>query len=414
MTTADQHEPVTAPTFPMARRCPFGPPPEYEALREAAPVVRWTAPSGRTFWAVTRHAEAQQVLTDRESISTDTSRPDFPRLHLEQASDEERAAMAAFHQGMFIDMDPPEHDVLRRMVISEFSVRRIAAMRPGIQRTVDATLDAMLAAGPPADLVAAFGLPVPSLVICQLLGVPYADHEFFQSRTRRFATLREDPGETQQAIMEIREYLDGLVTRAEREPGDDLIGRLVTGPLADGALRHAELVGMAFLMLVAGFETTANMIPLSALTLLEHPAALAALRADPSLWPAAVEELLRFHSIVDWAAFDRMAVRDTEIGGQPVRAGDGIYVLGASANRDPRAFADPDAFDIRRGARNHVAFGYGVHQCLGQNLARAELEIALRTLVERVPSLRLDAAVDDLPVKHDAAIFGLYELPVAW
>jgi cytochrome P450 len=414
MTTADQHEPVTAPAFPMARRCPFGPPPEYEALREAAPVVRVEVPSGAVIWAVTRHAEAQQVLSDRGAISTDTSRPDFPQLRGEAPGEEERAAMAAFHRGMFIDMDPPEHDTLRRMVISEFSVRRIAAMRPGIQRTVDAALDAMVEAGPPADLVAAFGLPVPSLVICQLLGVPYADREYFQSRTRRVATLNQDPSIAQRAMLEIREYLDGLITSTERAPGDDLIGRLVTGPLAGGTLTHDELVGMALLMLVAGFETTANMIPLSALTLLEHPVALAELRADPSLWPAAVEELLRFHSIVDWAAFDRMAVRDTEIGGQPVRAGDGVYVLGASANRDPRVFAEPDEFDLHRGARNHVAFGYGVHQCLGQNLARAELEIALRTLVERLPELRLATALDDVPIKHDAAIFGLYELPVRW
>jgi cytochrome P450 len=331
----------------------------------------------------------------------------------EPPDEAERAGRDRLHQGMFIDMDPPEHDAYRRMVISEFSVRRIAAMRPGIQRTVDGALDALVAAGPPADLVAGFGLPVPSLVICQLLGVPYEDRQYFQSRTRLTTELNTDPA-AGRAFLEIREYLDGLVSRAEREPGDDLIGRLVTGPLAAGALEHDALVGMAFLMLVAGFETTANMIPLAALTLLEHPAALAELRADPALWPGAVEELLRYHSIVDWIAFDRMALRDLEIGGQRVRAGEGVYVLGAAANRDPRAFERPDEFDIHRGARHHVAFGYGVHQCLGQNLARAELEIALRTLFERLPELRLASDVDSLPVKYDAPIFGLYELPVAW
>ena len=406
--TASDLDTSPAQAFPV-QRCPFGPPAEYERMRGEAPVVPIRLPTGRTVWGVTRHAEAQWLLTDPR-VSTDSTRESFPTLGDEEAGER----MAEIHPGMFIDMDPPEHDVYRRMLISEFSVKRIRAMRPGIEATARELLDAMVAGDRPADLVADFGLALPSLVICQLLGVPYEDRELFQSRTRRMVDFVDESGASAAAMMEIHEYLDGLVARAEEAPGDDLLGRLVRERRATGELAHDELVGMMFLLLVAGHETTANMIPVSVLTLLRHPDQLAALKEDPSLWPGAVEELLRYQSVVDWAAFDRMALADIQVGDRTIRAGDGLFVLGLSANRDERAFPEPDTFDIRRGARNHVAFGYGVHQCLGQNLARAELEIALRALFEQVPGLRPAADVADLPFRFGAPIFGLAALPVTW
>ncbi|MEV1173558.1 cytochrome P450 [Nonomuraea sp. NPDC049784] len=318
--------------------------------------------------------------------------------------------MREFAVGHFIDLDPPEHGRFRRLLIPEFTVRRIKELRPGIQRLVDELIDEMLAKGDEAELVEAFGLALPSLVICQLLGVPVDDREFFQSRTREALSNFEDPDASRAAMMEIRDFLDDLVTKAERQPGDDLLGRLIE----TGQLTHDELVGVTFLLLVAGHETTANMIPLAALTLMRNPGQLAALRANPDKWPMAVDELLRYHSVVDWVAFDRVATEDQEIGGQLVRKGEGIFVLGASANRDERAFERPDEFDIERGARHHVAFGYGVHQCLGQNLARAEMEIALRTLFERIPGLRVTVPDEELPFKGDGPIFGLKAMPVAW
>ncbi|GAA3098451.1 cytochrome P450 [Nonomuraea salmonea] len=321
--------------------------------------------------------------------------------------------IAAAHQlsvGFFIDHDPPEHTRFRRLLISEFTVRRVREMRPGIQRLADELLDDMTAKGDEGELVEAYGLALPSLVICRLLGVPYADHDFFQSRTRMMVDAGADERARRSATYEIRSYLADLVTDVVAAPEDDLLGRLATG----GKLTAEELTGVAFLLLVAGHETTANMIPLSAYTLLRNPDQLAALRENPGGWPAAVEELLRYHSIVDWVAFDRVAVEDQEIGGQLVRKGEGVYVLGASANRDERAFERPDDFDVQRGARHHVAFGYGVHQCLGQNLARAELEIALRTLFERLPGLRVTATEEELGLKYGKAIFGLTRMPVAW
>ncbi len=399
-----------AQPFPVQRTCPFAPPPEYERMREQAPLVKGTL-SGKDVWLVTRHAEAKQVLAG-SGISTNPATPGHPSAPPddEQVTPEERAAREKFTAGHFIDLDPPEHGRFRRLLIPEFTVRRMKELRPGIQRLADELLDDMLAKGPEADLVEAYGLALPSLVICQLLGVPYADHELFQSRTRTMISSMDDPQVRMAAAMEIHDYLDALITSMAERPGDDLFGRLIAG----GALSHDELVGVAFLLLVAGHETTANMIPLSALTLLRHPEQLAALRADPSGWPAAVDELLRYLSIVDWVAFDRVSTEDQEIGGQQVRKGDGIYVLGASANHDERAFERPDAFDPGRGANHHVAFGYGVHQCLGQNLARAELEIALRTLFERVPGLRVTMSDEELPAKYDGAIFGLTAMPVTW
>ncbi|MER6948629.1 cytochrome P450 [Nonomuraea sp. NPDC000554] len=398
------------PSFPIQRTCPFAPPEEYGRMREQAPLVRASLPGGDV-WLVTRHAEAQQVLVGT-GISTNPATPGHPNglLSPEPPTPEQLEAAERFRVGQFIDLDPPEHTRFRRMLIPEFSVRRVRDMRPGIQEATDRLIDDMLAAGDEADLVEAFGLALPSLVICQLLGVPYADREFFQSRTRMLVSSAGDPEKGYRAAMQIREFLDALVTEVAKNPQDDLIGRLVTA----GEATHDELVGMAFLLLVAGHETTANMIPLSVLTLLRNPGQLARLREDPDRWPLAVDELLRYHSIVDWVAFDRVATEDQEIGGQPVRKGEAILVLGASANRDERAFERPDEFDVERGARNHVAFGYGVHQCLGQNLARAEVEIACRTLFERVPTLRVPVRDEELPFKYDGVIFGLHALPVTW
>jgi cytochrome P450 len=396
-------------SFPVPRTCPFAPPPEYERMREEAPLVRTSLPGGDV-WLVTRHAEAQQVLSGT-GISTSPATPGHPNgaFTTEPPSPEEAEVMAEFMKGHFIDLDPPAHTRFRRLLIPEFTVRRIKELRPGIQELVDQLIDDLLAKGSEGELVEAFGLALPSLVICQLLGVPYEDREFFQSRTRRMLASENRQG-LHTAALEIRGYLDGLVTEAEKAPKDDLLGRV----LADGRLTHDEVVGVMFLLLVAGHETTANMIPLAVLTLLRHPDQLAALREDPGKWPMAVEELLRYHSIVDWVAFDRVSIEDQEIGGQLVRKGEGIFVLGASANRDERAFERPDDFDVERGARHHVAFGFGVHQCLGQNLARAELEIALRTLFERIPSLRVAVPEEEISGKYGAPIFGLTSLPVAW
>ncbi|MDT0614637.1 cytochrome P450 [Streptomyces lancefieldiae] len=310
-----------------------------------------------------------------------------------------------------LTMDPPDHSVLRRMLISEFSVRRVREMRPGIEHTVHGLLDGILKQRGPVDLVAELALPMSTLVICQLLGVPYEDHEFFQERSEQ-ATRVGGNEESLAALLELRDYLDRLVTTKTGTPGDDLLGRLIADRLHTGEMRHSEIVDNAVLLLAAGHETSAGMVALSILTLLQHPDTLAELRADGTLLPQAVDELLRFHSIAD--GLRRAVTEDIELGGLTLRAGDGLILSLASANRDESAFASPDDFDPHSSARQHVAFGYGPHQCLGQNLARLELEVTVGAVVDRIPTLRLAGGVDALRVKHDSTIFGLHELPVEW
>ncbi|OKH98884.1 cytochrome [Streptomyces sp. CB02923] len=394
-----------APAFPSNRTCPYQLPDSYKRLRDEQDALRpVTLYDGRQAWVVTTHETARKLLADPR-LSSDRTHPGFPATspRLEALRDRRPA---------FIGMDPPEHGTQRRMTISEFTVKRIKGMRPDIERIVHGFLDEMLAAGPPADLVSQFALPVPSMVICRLLGVPYADHDFFQSASGRLVQST-DVAETTGARDELERYFDELITGLEADPGTGLLGALVSRQLAQRTTDREELISNAMLLLVAGHETTASMTSLSVITLLEHPEQHAALRADPSLVPGAVEELLRYLAIADIAG-GRVATADIEIGGQLIRAGEGVIVMNSIANRDADVFEDPDTFDIRRSARRHLAFGYGVHQCLGQNLARLELEIILTALFERIPTLRLATPVERLDLRPGTTIQGVNELPVTW
>ncbi|MFE0153644.1 cytochrome P450 [Nonomuraea sp. NPDC059007] len=362
-------------------------------------------PTGGTAWLVTRYEDVRTVLSS-PAFSADGTRPGFPTLLPGQAQ--------VLRRPPFIRMDPPQHSFYRRMLIQEFTLKRVKTMRPGIQATVDRLLDDLVATTPPVDLVEAFALPVSSLVICQLLGVPYDDHEFFQSRSKVGVSGTSTAGQFAAALGELRAYMDGLITRKQHEPGDDLLSKLVTERLEPaGELRRDELLMMCLMLLNAGHETTANMISLGTVALLEHPDQLAALRENPELLPAAIEELLRYLSIADLVT-TRIAAEDTELSGTRIRAGEGVFALLAAADWDPAVFPEPERLDVHRGNGHHVAFGYGVHQCLGQNLARAELEIAFSTLFARIPTLRVAVPVDELPYKHGNLAYGIHELPVTW
>ena len=314
----------------------------------------------------------------------------------------------------FVLMDDPEHARLRRMVTAPFTIKRVEAMRPGVQQVVDDLVDELLAGPNPVDLVQAFALPVPSLVICQLLGVPYADHDFFQ-RSSNVLINRETSGDEKAAAhRQLLEYLDELIGQKIDKPGDDLLSGLV-GRIESGELSRHDAAQMGVLVLIAGHETTANMIALGTVALLEHPDQLAVLREsdDPRLVASAVEELLRYLHITHNGR-RRVATEDIEIAGQLIRAGEGIIMANDIANRDPAVFPDSDRLDLRRDDRRHVAFGFGVHQCLGQSLARMELQVVYGTLYRRIPTLRLAAPVAKIPFKHDGLVYGVYELPVTW
>ncbi|MER6166957.1 cytochrome P450 [Streptomyces violaceorubidus] len=389
--------------FPQDRTCPYQPPAGYDPLRAARPLTRITLFDGRPAWLVTGHTAARRLMADQR-LSTDRSRDGFPATSA-------RLAAVRGRRTALLGVDDPEHRAQRRMVLPEFTLKRAAALRPRIRRIVDERLDAMIAQGPPADLVTAFALPVPSMVICALLGVPYADHDFFEEQSRRL--LRGPlPADTRDARDRLEAYLGDLVDRKRQAPGDGLLDDLVRRQSADGAFDRELLVAFAVILLVAGHETTANMISLGTYTLLSNPRRLAELRADPGLLPDAVEELMRVLSIADGLL--RMATEDIDVDGQTIRAGDGVVFSTSLINRDESVYPDPDALDWHRPARHHVAFGFGIHQCLGQNLARAELEIALHALFDRLPTLRLAAPADEIPFKPGDTIQGMLELPVAW
>ncbi|MFI6932163.1 cytochrome P450 [Streptomyces sp. NPDC050287] len=398
--------PETEPvTFPQDRTCPYHPPTAYDTLRAARPLTRISLFDGRPAWLVSGHATARALLADRR-LSTDRTHPDFP-------APTARFAAARNRKSALLGVDDPEHQIQRRMMIPAFTLKRATELRPRIQQVVDERLDAMIAQGPPAELVSAFALPVPSTVICALLGVPYADHEFFEGQSRR---LLRGPtaADTIDARDQLEAYIGELIDRKQKqsEPGDGVLDELVHQRLKNGELDRQEVISLAIILLVAGHETTANMISLGTYTLLQHPERLGELRADPALLPTAVEELMRMLSIADGLL--RLATEDIEVAGTTIRAGDGVVFATSVINRDEDVYADPDTLDWHRPARHHVGFGFGIHQCLGQNLARAELEIALKTLFDRLPTLRLAAPADEIPFKPGDTIQGMLELPVTW
>ncbi|WP_267715877.1 cytochrome P450 [Streptomyces sp. CoH17] len=395
--------PAAPVAFPQDRTCPYHPPAAYDPLRATRPLTRVTLFDGRQAWLVTGHTAARRLLADQR-LSSDRSRDGFPVTSA-------RLAGVRGRKAALVGVDDPEHRTQRRMVLPEFTLRRAAALRPHIRRIVGERLDTMIAGGPPADLVSAFALPVPSMVICALLGVPYADHEFFEEQSRRL--LRGPlPADTVDARDRLEAYLGELIDRKWREPGDGLLDDLVRRQRSEGRTDREQIVAFAVILLVAGHETTANMISLGTYTLLTNPGRLAELRAEPGLLPDAVEELMRVLSIADGLL--RMAVEDIEVDGQIIRAGEGVVFSTSVINRDESVYPDPDALDWHRPARHHVAFGFGIHQCLGQNLARAELEIALHALFERLPTLRLAAPADEIPFKPGDTVQGMLELPVTW
>jgi pentalenic acid synthase len=400
----DMTEPHTV-VFPQSRTCPYHPPQAYDPLRDARPLARIALYDGRPVWLVTGHALARTLLADPR-LSSDRTRPDFP-------APTARFAGLRNRKGALLGVDDPEHRVQRRMMVPSFTLRRAVELRPEIQRIVDERLDAMIAQGTPAELVGAFALPVPSMVICALLGVPYADHDFFEEQSRRL--LRgPSAADTMAARDRLEAYFAELIDRKQKrpEPGGGVLDELVHQQLRAGELDQEEVIALATILLVAGHETTANMISLGTYTLLQHPDRLAELRADPALLPAAVEELMRMLSIADGML--RVAVEDIATDGGTIRAGEGVVFSTSVINRDESVYPDPDTLDWHRPARHHVAFGFGIHQCLGQNLARAEMEIALHTLFDRLPTLRLAVPAEGIPFKPGDTIQGMLELPVTW
>ncbi len=391
-------------SMPVTRTTFFDPPPELARLRAEQPLSRLRFPDGHVGWLVTDHALARAVLSDRRfSSQNQYRRPVIPLPIMN------KEGLRPMLPGAFVAMDPPDHTRYRRLLGGQFSERRMRLLESWIAGVVAEHLDAMERTGGPVDLVRTFALPIPSLVICELLGVPYADRDRFQHYSAMLVRLDASPAEAEAARVSFLDFLVGLVRHKRSNPADDLI----SGLIAVGGLTDEELAGVAFLLLFAGHETTANMIALGMFTLLTHPGQLAALRADPSRMDGTVEELLRYLSVVQLGTV-RGALEDVELGGHTIRAGDSVCVSLPAANRDPAKFDEPDTLDITRSTTGHVAFGHGIHKCLGQQLARMEMRTGYAALLRRFPTLRLAVPPREVRMRTDMIIYGVHELPITW
>lgn len=392
------------PLFPFTRDRQLELPHEYEQVSGGCPMpVRlW---NDQRAWLIGNYADFLAVLADRR-FSGEFARSDFPCV-----TEARRAIDKA--EKSFVGMDNPRHDQYRRMIMKEFTTRRMLALRPQVEALTDELLDAMQRAGPPCDLVAALAVELPALVMCALFGSPYEDHQYIARLAAGRHGLTQSPEEAAAAAAELVAYCAKLIARKEASPDDDMISRVIQEWVVPGHMRREEFADMCSMILRAGHDTTTNMIGLGTLTLLRHPEQLARLKAEPQLVDSAVDELLRYLSPVQFAP-RRVAIEDAEISGAQIRQGDGIFAVNPAANRDPAEFPEPQKLDISRDASNHVAFGYGIHRCLGQGLARIELQVVFTKLFQRFPDLHLAEPYEQIAFKYDSQIYGLKKLMVAW
>ncbi|GAA4489544.1 cytochrome P450 [Actinoallomurus oryzae] len=385
------------------RPTPFDPPVE---LRRRAPLSRLAYPDGHVGWVATGYAVTRAILADPRF----STRREL--LHQPVGNERAHERPTPAEPGIFPHMDPPEHTRYRRLLSSHFGPRRVAGLTPAIRRYTAEALDRMAAGGSPADLVTSFAVPVPALVICELLGVPAEDRHAIQAATAVMNDLESTPERAVEAVMSITGTVRGLLARLRAGPAAPQDG-LLAHAVAAGDLSDEELTNLGMVLLATGHLPTSSMLALGTFVLLTDPGERARLAAGPELAERAVEELLRYLSILQ---FDvrRTALADVEIDGQVIAEGETVVLALPVANRDPARFPAPDTLNLERSAVGHLAFGHGVHQCLGQHLARAELRIALTALLERFPDLRLAVPAAEVPTRERMAVYGVDRLPVAW
>ncbi|WP_240045602.1 cytochrome P450 [Streptomyces sp. L-9-10] len=400
MKTAEASAPEGLPTG-RSVGCPFDPPAGLARLREASPLRTMTYPDGHVGRLATGYSTVREIMADPRFSSR------YELIHYPFPGGPEGPLPPA-PVGDMIGMDAPGHTRLRRLLMGKFTVRRMRQLAERVEQITTEHLDALERQGPGTDLVAAFAQPIPALVICELLGVPYADHERFQNYAHTLTNMDVSPEERHAAMAGLQEYMAGLVAAKRAEPSDDLLGDLSR----DSDLTDEELVGVGGFLLAAGLDTTANMIAHGTFALLSNPAQAEALRSDPDLAAQAVEELTRYLTIAHTTV--RSALEDVELNGQVIKAGESVTISLEAANRDPERFPEPDVLDLRRKATGHLGFGHGVHQCLGQQLARVEMTVALPALFTRFPTLRLDVPAGEVPLRTNMNIYGVHRLPVAW
>lgn len=395
------------PDYPMERdlRCPFAPPPQM--LGNAKGLSRVKIWNGDTPWLITGYEEARSLFADQR-ISVDDRRNGFPHWNEHMLSTVDKRPRSVF------TADAEEHTRFRRMLSKPFTFRRVEGLRPVIQKITDECIDEILAGPQPADIVDKLALPVPTVVISEMLGVPYEDHEFFQEHANAGLARYAAADAMQKGAMSLHQYLINLIEKKQFEPAEDAVSDLAERVNA-GEISVKEAAQLGTGLLIAGHETTANVIGIGVLALLENPEQADFLRnaTDPKVIANAAEELMRYLSIIQNGQ-RRVAIEDIEISGETIKAGEGVIIDLAPANWDAKAYPDPDKLDLSREAGQQLGFGYGRHQCVGQQLARAELQIVFHTLLRRIPTMELAIPFDEVPFKHDRLAYGVYELPVRW
>ncbi|MEV4896981.1 cytochrome P450 [Nonomuraea sp. NPDC055795] len=387
-------------TLPLERPAgrPFDPPAELAPLRAEQPLRPLIFPDGHEGWLALGYDEVRAIVADPRFSSR------YELIHYALA---DAGQMPPAPPGDLVGVDAPQHTRYRKPLAGKFTVHRMRLLAERAEEVTKEHLEAMAASGSRADLIEAFARPVPAVMICELLGVPYADRQEFQQMAATIGGLDATPEQQYAAYAQMGEYIATLVRAKRAAPTDDLLSDLTGSDLTD-----EELAGIGAFLLGAGLDTTTNMIALGTYTLLRHPDQLALLRDDPELAGNAVEELMRFLTITHTGA--RAALEDVELSGQTIKAGQTVALAVQAANRDPKKFPDPDVLDLRRDAAGHIGFGHGIHQCLGQQLARVEMRAAFPALLGRFPGLRLAVPADQVPMREGMDIYGVHRLPVAW
>lgn len=387
---------------------PLHPPKEVFRWREERRINRVRTWDGTEAWLLTRYEDVRAALAD-ERLSANPRRPGFP----------EKNAAYAVNLGTDHNvrtMDNPEHGIQKAMLARDFTVGRLQEMRPAIEAKVHKLIDEMLEIDPPLDFVPHFALALPVEVMCELLGVPTTDREYFAGLSNRATGAALSAEDSAEAGRKLNEYIDGLLDEKNKKPENDLLSRLVVNQLRTGNLSRQDVVSLGRLMLIAGHETTAHQITHSTLMMFLYPEQRTELQNtdDPKLVRNAVEEFLRFASITHNGR-RRVATEDVEIGGQMIRAGEGVIIMTNMADRDETVFKEPNALDIHRSnARQHMAFGFGMHQCIGQLLSRVELQIVHSILWKRMPTLQLAGKMEDLGYIENTSVLGIRTLPVTF
>ncbi|WP_329011222.1 cytochrome P450 [Micromonospora rifamycinica] len=388
---------------PWARTDKFDPPAIFDELREQRPLARMRYPDGHVGWIVSSYELVREVLSDpRFSHSCEVGH--FPVTHQGQV-----IPTHPLIPGMFIHMDPPEHTRYRRLLTGEFTVRRTNRLTPHVEAVAAEQIEVMRAHGAPADLVKTFAQPLVLRVLAELVGLPYEERDRYLNAVILLHDAEADPAEAAAAYAEAGAFFDEVVERRRRQPREDLISTLV----ADRELTGEEVRNIITLLLFAGYETTESALAVGVFALLHHPEQLALLRAEPQRLDATIEELLRYLTVNQYHTY-RTALEDLKLHGELIRKGDTVTVSLPAANRDPAKFPCPAKLDIDRETSGHVAFGFGIHQCLGQNLARVELRTGLSALLTAFPELSLAIPADEVPLRLQGSVFAVQHLPVRW